>query len=331
LWSFLDNKDLWHGLFAAACAASPIAQSMLQKWIGEAATNEIAFSRMMLLLRDYSLVEAVEGAAGYTTHPVVHRWAHHHQGKRFATELRLLAVVAVGWAVPDRSSRDSSAVQRRLLPHVQAASQWTAHAQVHRREHRSGNSVEGDADEKKQQAVIDAVHNIGLLYAEQGKLAEAEKMYEPVLRGYEEALGPSHTSTLDTVNNISNLYARQGKLVEAEKMYKRALRGKEEALGPSHTSTLDIVNNLGNLYKNQGKLAEAEKMYERALRGREEALAPSHTSTLDTVNNLGNLYNNQGKLAEAEEMYKQALQGREEALGPSHTSTIDSIHCLAFL
>ena len=29
LWSFLDNKDLWHGLFAAACAASSVAQSML--------------------------------------------------------------------------------------------------------------------------------------------------------------------------------------------------------------------------------------------------------------------------------------------------------------
>lgn len=39
LWSFLDNKDLWHGLFAAACAASSVAQSMLLKCIGEAAIH----------------------------------------------------------------------------------------------------------------------------------------------------------------------------------------------------------------------------------------------------------------------------------------------------
>jgi len=71
-------------------------------------------------------------------------------------------------------------------------------------------------------------------------------MYERALQGYEEALGPNHTSTLDTVNNLGNLYFNQGKLVEAEKMYERALQGKEEALGPNHTLTLNTVNNLGS-------------------------------------------------------------------------------------
>ena len=52
----------------------------------------------MLLLRSYSLVEAVDGSAGYTTHLVAHQWAYYYQGKRFATELGLLAVVAIGWA-----------------------------------------------------------------------------------------------------------------------------------------------------------------------------------------------------------------------------------------
>jgi tetratricopeptide (TPR) repeat protein len=93
-----------------------------------------------------------------------------------------------------------------------------------------------------------ALQNLGDLYTDQGKLFEAEKMYIRALRGYEEALGPDHTSTLDTVHNLGNLYKEQGKLTEAEKMYTRALRGMEEALGPDHTSTLDTVNNLGLLY-----------------------------------------------------------------------------------
>jgi len=83
-----------------------------------------------------------------------------------------------------------------------------------------------------------ACYNLGRLYAHQGKLDEAEKMYMQALQGYEEALGPKHTSTLQTVNNLGNLYVDQGKLVEAEKMYIRALQGKEEALRPKHTSTL---------------------------------------------------------------------------------------------
>jgi tetratricopeptide (TPR) repeat protein len=73
------------------------------------------------------------------------------------------------------------------------------------------------------------LHCLGDLYANQGKLAEAEAMYTRALQGKEEALGPKHTSTLGTVNNLGNLYADQGKLAEAEAMYTRALQGKKEA------------------------------------------------------------------------------------------------------
>jgi hypothetical protein len=78
LWSFLDNKDLWHSLFATACGKSAIAMRMLSKWIGDIATSELKFSRAMQLLRNYSLVEEVEEVAktaSYATHPVVHQWA----------------------------------------------------------------------------------------------------------------------------------------------------------------------------------------------------------------------------------------------------------------
>ncbi|KAF1815003.1 hypothetical protein P152DRAFT_447276 [Eremomyces bilateralis CBS 781.70] len=57
-----------------------------------------------------------------------------------------------------------------------------------------------------------AVHNLGDLYSDQGKLKEAEEMYIRALQGYEEALGPKHTSTLDMVNNLGLFYADQGKL-----------------------------------------------------------------------------------------------------------------------
>jgi tetratricopeptide (TPR) repeat protein len=77
-------------------------------------------------------------------------------------------------------------------------------------------------------------------------------MLVSALQGYEEALGPKHTSTLQTVGNLGILYMNQGKLAEAEAMYTRALQGYEEALGPKHTSTLQTVGNLGLLYTNQG-------------------------------------------------------------------------------
>ncbi|CAN9173050.1 unnamed protein product [Alternaria alternata] len=331
LWSFLDNKDLWHGLFTTACSRSAFVAKMLLGWVGDIASSEIKFSRAMQLLCNYSLAEQVQETGSYATHPVVHQWAHHSQGKRFATELSRLAVVAVGWAVPESSTRDYAALQRRLLPHAQACSRQVVERKTVWDKGAAAGS-DGDVDEaEERKTVLDSVHLVGVLYYDQGKLGEAEQMYERTLRGKEEALGVGHSSTLTTVNNLGLLYKDQGRLGEAEKMYDRALRGKEEALGVGHSSTFDTVNNLGLLYKDQGRLGEAEKMYERALRGYKALGLDNNAPTLNTVNNLGVLYAAQGRLGEAEKMYERALRGREEALGPNHTSTLDSIVSFANL
>jgi tetratricopeptide (TPR) repeat protein len=196
---------------------------MLSEWIGEIASSEIRFSGAMQLLRNYSLVEEVAETRSYATHPVVHQWAYHSQGRCFATELSRLSVVTIGWAVPASSTRDYSIVQRRLLPHAQACSR-----QIGKREagwdHRVNEGNTKDVSEgEEQETALNATHLLGDLYTDQGKLGEAEQMYERALRGYEEALGPTHTSTLGTVNNLGLLYANQGKLGEAEQMYERAL------------------------------------------------------------------------------------------------------------
>jgi hypothetical protein len=39
---------------------------------------------------------------------------------------------------------------------------------------------------------MDAVHSLGLLYAVQGKLDEAEEMYKRALKGYETRFGSDH-------------------------------------------------------------------------------------------------------------------------------------------
>ena len=53
---------------------------------------------------------------------------------------------------------------------------------------------------------LSTVNNLGNLYVDQSRLAEAEAMYNRALQGLEEVLGPKYTSTLDTVNNLGNLY-----------------------------------------------------------------------------------------------------------------------------
>ena len=334
LWAFLDNRDLWHGLFVAACRASSLAALRLSELIGNIASTELEFTKAIQVLRNYSLIEDVEDLASYATHPVVHRWAYHSLGEDSRVKLAQLAVVIVGWSVHHESTRHCSAINRRLLRHAQACSRWVSMGEI-TENIRSHEKDEVDFNRtKEKKTVLNAIHMLGILYADQGKMAEAEKMYQRALEGMEKAWAPEHTSTLDTVNNLGLLYVDQGKMTEAEKMCQRALEGKEKAWGPEHTSTLDTVNNLGLIYANQGKITEAEKMYQRALKGYEKALGPNHMSALNalhTINNLGRLYADQGKHIEAEKMYQRALDGYEKGWGRDNPSTLRTLNHLKLL
>ena len=312
LWAYFDKQDVWFELLRHACSAD-------DEWIRKLTEDKLNFNEAVRLLCEYGLAHTEpslrqpSGSAGYGVHSCVHSWTISVLNGEWDDGLARLALTCVASEVPSTDVDKWWLLQHRLLQHAA------------RHEHLITNGNVGI------EGIEWALHSLGNLYADQGKLVEAEAMYSRALQGCEEALGPKHTSTLSTVNNLGLLYADQGKLAEAEAMYSRALQGKEEALGLKHTSTLDTVNNLGLLYADQGKLAEAEAMYSRALQGKEEALGPKHTSTLLTVNNLGLLYAGQGKLAEAEAMYSRALQGYKEALGPKHTSTLATVNNLGLL
>ncbi|KAL5353528.1 hypothetical protein ACLOAV_001565 [Pseudogymnoascus australis] len=311
-WAYFDSQDLWLELLQHSDSNDP-------DWVRELTKDEVSFHQAVRVLISHGLVEVdtlsqgLIESRGYSIHGCVHSWTIHVLNQAWNQGFARLAMKFIGSHVPKKQTSLPWLTQRRLLQHAMRCSYMVL------------NSLVPEDD------VVWECHKLGDLYADQGKLVEAEQMYQRALQGKEKAWGPEHTSTLSTVNNLGLLYADQGKLVEAEQMYQRALQGKEKAWGPEHTSTLSTVNNLGILYADQGKLVAAEQMYQRALQGKEKACGPEHTSTLDTVNNLANLYKTQGKLVEAQQMYQRALQGYEKAWGPEHTSTLDTVNNLGIL
>jgi tetratricopeptide (TPR) repeat protein len=316
LWAYFDSQDVWLQLLQEGRDNAP-------EWFRELTRDRLVFNKAVRILCNHALVEADAASRddsvesrGYSMHGCVHVWTTNVVNERWDGEMARLALRCVGLHVPSETALQYWVTQQRLLRHA----------------NRFGGYIDAVlAGQYDDMTTIEATHNLGNLYADQGKLDKAEEMYERALEGKEKALGHDHTSTLDTVNNLGNLYVNQGKLDKAEEMYERALEGCEKALGRDHTSTLNIVNNLGILYANQGKLDEAEEMYKRALEGKEKALGRDHTSTLNIVNNLGILYANQGKLDKAEEMYERALEGYEKALGHNHTSTLHTVNNLGSL
>jgi hypothetical protein len=123
-WACLDNKDMWYELLAEASIRSTNVADWLSEWLPNIAGNEVKFIAAMKLLRNYSLVENVQDLASYTTHPVVHAWAYHVQSEQERTDFTRLAVAVVGMAVPNEQEKDSSSLQRRLLPHAQQCLRW---------------------------------------------------------------------------------------------------------------------------------------------------------------------------------------------------------------
>jgi tetratricopeptide (TPR) repeat protein len=277
LWAYFDNQDLWLELLRHGDSKDP-------DWIRELAKDDLSFHDAVRVLSDHGLVEVdmssqeLTESRGYSIHGCVYSWTIHVLNKDWDYDLARVAIKFVGSHVPREQAIWPWLTQRRLLQHAARCSYVVLNGLV------IDNGMEW------------AYHNLGDLYSDQGKLVEAEQIYERALQGKEKALGAEHTSTLDTVNNLGNLYKNQGKLAEAEQMYERALQGYEKALGADNATTyipaLNTISNLGSLFECQSDLAKARIMYSKALIGCEKVLGPNHLRsrslrdslrTLDTV------------------------------------------------
>jgi Tfp pilus assembly protein PilF len=149
--------------------------------------------------------------------------------------------------------------------------------------------------------------NLAILYSDQGKYAEAERMYQRALRIREQRLGPEHLQMADLLSNLAALYFDQGRYAEAEPLGTRALHIRERQLGSEHPDVAHALNNLAEVYRDQGKYAEAEQMYKRALHIQEQQSRPEYFWVASSLDGLATLYQKQGKYAEAEPLYLRAL------------------------
>ncbi|TAQ87453.1 hypothetical protein B7494_g4230 [Chlorociboria aeruginascens] len=98
----------------------------------------------------------------------------------------------------------------------------------------------------KHTSTLETINNLGNLYADQGKLIEAEQMYQRALQGHEKAWGPdlifTYVPALDTIFNLGLLFERQADIATARTMFSKALRGYEQVFGPNHAES-EIVRN----------------------------------------------------------------------------------------
>jgi len=175
------------------------------------------------------------------------------------------------------------------------------------------------------------LHNLAVVYQNQGKYDEAEGLSQRALAIEEKALGRDHPDVAQILNNLANVYADQGKYGEAAGLYQRALAIREKAFGRDHPDVARTLNNLAIVYADQGKYGEAAGLFQRALAIREKALGRDHPDVALTLNNLANVYADQDKYDEAEGLFQRALAIKEKALGRDHPDVADTLNNLAIV
>ncbi|KAF2463438.1 HET-domain-containing protein [Lindgomyces ingoldianus] len=225
LWAYFDKQDMWFGLLRHACYTD-------DEWIQKLTEDELSFNEAVRLLCEYGLAHPEPslgqrfGSEGYGVHSCVHSWAISVLNSEWDNGLARLALTCVASEVPSTDVDKWWLLQQRLLQHVARHEQFTMNGNV---------DVEG---------MEWALHSLGDLYTDQGRLAEAEAMlaeaeamYNRALQGYEEALRPellsSYLPALNTMFSFGDLYVRTGREDIAKIMYSRALAGYTAVQGPS--------------------------------------------------------------------------------------------------
>ena len=94
-------------------------------------------------------------------------------------------------------------------------------------------------------SIATVLHNLAVLYQDQGKYSEAEPLFKRALAIDEKTLGPDHPSVAKVLGNLAVLYQAQGRYSEAEPLYKRALEIDEKTLGPGSPLRSEGAQQLG--------------------------------------------------------------------------------------
>jgi tetratricopeptide (TPR) repeat protein len=160
--------------------------------------------------------------------------------------------------------------------------------------------------------------NLATLSQEQGKYAQAERLFLRTCAIWTHTFGPVHPRVAYAQNNLGSLFEVQGRYDDAEALYQQALFASEQMLGSHHPLVATCLNNLSGLYLKQKRDVQAEPLVRRALHICETELGPNHPLTAVSLDRLAGLCFLQGAYEQAELLWQCVLTIDEDVFGPDH-------------
>lgn len=212
--------------------------------------------------------------------------------------------------------------------------------------------------DRKEEDLAGSYNNVGIVYAERGRLDKAVEFYTKSLEIRESSLGKYHLDVAQSYNNLGNLYKNLGDYDQSLNYHWEALKIREQksnpvALGASYYNignvmglideldlALDFHNNalrlwnaalseshfyvhvalgaIGVDYEKKGDLRNALKQASKTLELQKKYL-PDYSPNLGmTYHNIGALYYKMGNYKKALEFYYRSLVNDVVSLSENH-------------
>jgi len=157
------------------------------------------------------------------------------------------------------------------------------------------------------------LHNLGTVYRETGRYADAERCYRRAIAIFETHQLARKAELAGTLNNLGALDLVMGRNRKAGELYGRAYRLRVEALGAMHPLTAASLQGLAQVAQERRQYAEADRLYRQAARILEPALGAESLAMADLRHNWALLDRDAGRdrdalplLERAEAIYTKA-------------------------
>jgi len=121
-------------------------------------------------------------------------------------------------------------------------------------------------------AIVALLSDLGAIYQNLGRYAEAEELLKRVIDIKQAALSPEEENKpgaarpdmIIDLDNLAFVYGAQGKFSEAGKLFERVLAIAEHAVGKEHIIVAQALRNLAENYRAEGRYDEASPLLTRA-------------------------------------------------------------------
>lgn len=180
----------------------------------------------------------------------------------------------------------------------------------------------GDNDKELRLAIT--LNELGLVYMEEDKPAEAERLFKRALAMRQKVQGPDHVDVAAQLDNLASACDAQGISKEAKNFCERALEIRKKALGADSPAVATTLNNLAALCDTDGQCDHAETLLNEAIAIDEKKLGPNSPAVAADLTNLAGLYVKQGKYAQAEPLARRALEIRQKTAAANDPALADA-------